>query len=145
MKSLEITKVTTISAMVFHILFPSIFLSVHQRIPWKIKPSDSNKCQPFMYWVSDLSRITYPKVVSIMRGLWGKLYHTRLKAHFIITNWGVAFGFCKLWLATFELCLSIFHADFIALWALLMFHIYVYKLWIHPNVCSAVSLACCMD
>ena len=38
------------------------------------------------YWVSDLSRITYPKVVSIMRGLWGKLYHTRLKAHFIITN-----------------------------------------------------------
>ena len=25
------------------------------------------------YWVSDLSRITYPKVVSIMRGLWGKL------------------------------------------------------------------------
>ena len=38
------------------------------------------------YWVSDLSRITYPKVVSIMRGLWGKLHHTRLKAHFIMTN-----------------------------------------------------------
>ena len=35
------------------------------------------------YWVSDLSRITYPKVVSIMRGLWGKLYHNRIKAQFI--------------------------------------------------------------
>ena len=87
-----------------------------------------------LYWVSDLSRITYPKVVSIMRGLWGKLYHTRFKAHFIIADWGVAFRFSKLWLATFEVCLWIFHADFIALWALLTFHICVYKLYI--TMCS---------
>ena len=38
------------------------------------------------YWISDLNGITYPKVVLIMRGLWKKLYHTKLKEPFIIVN-----------------------------------------------------------
>ena len=60
---------------------------VNAKIKWMTCPvCDDYEIQCKNYWVSDLSRITYPKVVSIMRGLWGKLYHTTLKAHFIITN-----------------------------------------------------------